>query len=216
MAAASSLISTVFHFSSPLSRSPNRKLSLPLSNLKCLSLLHRNHNNNNNNNNNNSRILCFLNQFLHSRSLTPHNPLFAQNPSSSSSSSSSAFNSLLLLCTSLALSVSLFVADVDPASAFVVTTPRKLQTDELATVRLFQENTPSVVYITNLAVKYFLFTIVIISFTISVRFKLLISFVFVFSNIGKMLLLWMCWRCLRGQGLGSCGIKKVTLSPIIM
>jgi hypothetical protein len=29
-----------------------------------------------------------------------------------------------------------------------------LQSDELATVRLFQENTPSVVYITNLAVKY--------------------------------------------------------------
>ncbi|KAL5101282.1 hypothetical protein RYX36_005609 [Vicia faba] len=45
------------------------------------------------------------------------------------------------------------------ASAFVVTTPRKLQTDELATVRLFQENTPSVVYITNLAVKQDAFTL---------------------------------------------------------
>lgn len=51
------------------------------------------------------------------------------------------------------LSFSLFVTDVDPAAAFVVTTPRKLQTDELATVRLFQENTPSVVYITNLAAR---------------------------------------------------------------
>lgn len=66
---------------------------------------------------------------------------------------SSAFDSLLLLCTSVALSSSLFFADVDSATAFVVTTPRKLQTDELATVRLFQENTPSVVYITNLAVR---------------------------------------------------------------
>ena len=36
----------------------------------------------------------------------------------------------------------------------MVATPRKLQADELATVRLFQENTPSVVYITNLAVRY--------------------------------------------------------------
>jgi hypothetical protein len=33
-----------------------------------------------------------------------------------------------------------------------------LQSDELATVRLFQENTPSVVYITNLAVKYVSFS----------------------------------------------------------
>lgn len=64
---------------------------------------------------------------------------------------------LLVATTSLALSFTLFLTDVNSASAFVVTTPRKLQTDELATVRLFQENTPSVVYITNLAVKYFLF-----------------------------------------------------------
>ena len=61
---------------------------------------------------------------------------------------------LLVATTSVALSFTLFLSDVDSASAFVVTTPRKLQTDELATVRLFQENTPSVVYITNLAVKY--------------------------------------------------------------
>uniref|UniRef100_A0A164VW60 PDZ domain-containing protein n=1 Tax=Daucus carota subsp. sativus TaxID=79200 RepID=A0A164VW60_DAUCS len=60
---------------------------------------------------------------------------------------------LLVATTSVALSFTLFLSDVDSASAFVVTTPRKLQTDELATVRLFQENTPSVVYITNLAVK---------------------------------------------------------------
>lgn len=63
-------------------------------------------------------------------------------------------DSLLVLCASAALSVSLFVGDVDSASAFVLSTPRKLQTDELATVRLFQENTPSVVYITNLAARY--------------------------------------------------------------
>lgn len=71
----------------------------------------------------------------------------------------SALDSVLLVCTSIALSVSLLVADVDPASAFVVTPQRKLQTDELATVRLFQENTPSVVYITNLAVKQDAFTL---------------------------------------------------------
>ncbi|XAR58195.1 Peptidase Do [Bertholletia excelsa] len=70
-----------------------------------------------------------------------------------------ALDSLFVLCTSLALSLVLFVADVDSASAFVVTTPRKLQTDELATVRLFQENTPSVVYITNLAARQDAFTL---------------------------------------------------------
>ncbi|KAM4124899.1 hypothetical protein ACB094_01G267000 [Castanea mollissima] len=73
--------------------------------------------------------------------------------------SSAALDSLLLLCASIALSISLFVVDVDSASAFVVSTPRKLQTDELATVRLFQENTPSVVYITNLAVRQDAFTL---------------------------------------------------------
>ncbi|KAJ9135314.1 hypothetical protein P3X46_032517 [Hevea brasiliensis] len=154
MAAAASLISTFFHYSSPLSRSPNRRPPLSVSKLKCLSL-HRNQYQNDN-----SGILCFLDQVLHSHShsLTPHNLLFTKKPPSASSSSS-ALDSLLLLCTSIALSVSLFVADVDPASAFVVTTPRKLQTDELATVRLFQANTPSVVYITNLAVKQDAFTL---------------------------------------------------------
>ncbi|GMH24215.1 hypothetical protein Nepgr_026058 [Nepenthes gracilis] len=72
---------------------------------------------------------------------------------------SSAVDSIFVLCTSLALSFSLFTADVGSASAFVVTTPRKLQSDELATVRLFQENTPSVVYITNLAAKQDAFTL---------------------------------------------------------
>uniref|UniRef100_A0A0R0JPD9 PDZ domain-containing protein n=1 Tax=Glycine max TaxID=3847 RepID=A0A0R0JPD9_SOYBN len=67
--------------------------------------------------------------------------------------------SLLLLCTSLALSFTLLLSDADSAAAFVVTSPRKLQSDELATVRLFQENTPSVVYITNLAVKQDAFTL---------------------------------------------------------
>lgn len=40
------------------------------------------------------------------------------------------------------------------ATAAAVLTPRRLQGDELQTVELFQENTPSVVYITNLAVRY--------------------------------------------------------------
>ncbi|OMO80675.1 hypothetical protein CCACVL1_12825 [Corchorus capsularis] len=71
----------------------------------------------------------------------------------------SALDSIFLLCASLALSFSFFLTDVGPASAFVVTTPRKLQSDELATVRLFQENTPSVVYITNLAVRQDAFTL---------------------------------------------------------
>ncbi|KAG5534933.1 hypothetical protein RHGRI_022894 [Rhododendron griersonianum] len=71
----------------------------------------------------------------------------------------SALDSLFVLCASVALSLALLVADVDSASAFVVTTARKLQSDELATVRLFQENTPSVVYITNLAVRQDAFTL---------------------------------------------------------
>ncbi|GAB2229790.1 hypothetical protein Droror1_Dr00014046 [Drosera rotundifolia] len=72
---------------------------------------------------------------------------------------SSVVDSLFVICTSLALSFNLLVADVGEASAFVVTSPRKLQNDELATVRLFQENTPSVVYITNLAAKQDVFTL---------------------------------------------------------
>nr|XP_034898697.1 protease Do-like 1, chloroplastic isoform X1 [Populus alba] len=71
-------------------------------------------------------------------------------------------DSFLVVCTSVALSFSLLIGDVDSSAlAFVITTttPRKLQSDELATVRLFQENTPSVVYITNLAVRQDAFTL---------------------------------------------------------
>ncbi|XP_039053536.1 protease Do-like 1, chloroplastic [Hibiscus syriacus] len=114
-------------------------------------------------------------------SFPPRNPLFSSQPKNSLSSLrglilnqtknnshiksdcdfivSSALNSLFLLCTSLSLSLSLFVTDVGSSSAFVVTTPRKLQTDELVTVHLFHENTPSVVYITNLAVRQDAFTL---------------------------------------------------------
>ncbi|XP_039116213.1 protease Do-like 1, chloroplastic [Dioscorea cayenensis subsp. rotundata] len=72
---------------------------------------------------------------------------------------SAARDSLFVFVASLALSVSVFVSDAGSAAAFVVTSPRKLQSDELATVRLFQENTPSVVYITNLAVRQDAFTL---------------------------------------------------------
>lgn len=75
------------------------------------------------------------------------------------SSGKKLLDSIFVACTSVALSFSLFLVDVDSASAFVVTSPRKLQTDELATVRLFQENTPSVVYITNLASRQDMFTL---------------------------------------------------------
>ena len=150
MAASSLLNSTFFHSSSPPPPSPyNRKpISFPSSSSKSFfpprssqnPLILSIHQNslttpNCSSNNNNNYLFAKQNRFF----------FF----------SSAALDSLLLLCASLALSISLFVGDVDSASAFVVTTPRKLQTDELATVRLFQENTPSVVYITNLAVKYF-------------------------------------------------------------
>lgn len=73
-------------------------------------------------------------------------------PESNHKSSVTKFlDSCFIFCTSVALSTSLFVCDVNSAAAFVTATPRKLQNDELATVRLFQDNTPSVVYITNLA-----------------------------------------------------------------
>lgn len=77
----------------------------------------------------------------------------------SSSGLKKLVDSVFVLCASVALSATLFVTDIDSASAFVVTTPRKLQNDELATVRLFQENTPSVVYITNLAARQDAFTL---------------------------------------------------------
>nr|GMD54777.1 protease Do-like 1, chloroplastic [Ipomoea batatas] len=95
---------------------------------------------------------------------TRRNPsitVFACRRSSSDedSRSSKLLDTIFVACTSAALSLSLFLVDVDAASAFVVTSPRKLQTDELATVRLFQENTPSVVYITNLAARQDVFTL---------------------------------------------------------
>ncbi|XP_062151371.1 protease Do-like 1, chloroplastic [Alnus glutinosa] len=151
MAAYSAVLSTHFHssppFSSPFSRSPSRKLiafsskslsPTPHPYPPIFSLLHHHHRHHHNNN---------------SLTQNSNNPLCAKNPFSS------ALDSILILCASLALALSLFVADVDSASAFVVTTPRKLQSDELATVRLFQENTPSVVYITNLAVRQDAFTL---------------------------------------------------------
>ncbi|KAE8795006.1 Protease Do-like 1, chloroplastic [Hordeum vulgare] len=56
-------------------------------------------------------------------------------------------------------SAALILGDAGRTSAFVVATPRKLQADELTTVRLFKDNTPSVVYITNLAVRQDAFTL---------------------------------------------------------
>ncbi|XP_059640006.1 protease Do-like 1, chloroplastic [Cornus florida] len=82
-----------------------------------------------------------------------HKLLFTRNHLASS------LDTLLVLFSSVVLSFTLFIADVDSASAFVVTSPRKLQSDELATVRLFKENTPSVVYITNLAARQDAFTL---------------------------------------------------------
>ncbi|XP_004489277.1 protease Do-like 1, chloroplastic [Cicer arietinum] len=105
-------------------------------------------------------------QFHKPTHLISHPTLFLLQPPSQTPSSlpkltipKTCFDSLLIFCTSLALSFTLFISNPDSASAFVVTTPRKLQSDELATVRLFQENTPSVVYITNLAVKQDAFTL---------------------------------------------------------
>uniref|UniRef100_A0A0D6R4P4 PDZ domain-containing protein n=1 Tax=Araucaria cunninghamii TaxID=56994 RepID=A0A0D6R4P4_ARACU len=66
---------------------------------------------------------------------------------------------VLVWCTTLAVVLSVLTLHVDSANAFVMTQPRKLQNDELATVKLFQENTPSVVYITNLAVRQDAFTL---------------------------------------------------------
>ncbi|KAJ8625026.1 hypothetical protein MRB53_033556 [Persea americana] len=117
----------------------------------CLKLLHKNPN---------FPKLPFL--FLHSNSSSSRNPLlFFHSPLCKTNpfSFSPCLDSIFVFCASLALSFSLFVADVDSASAFAVTAPRKLQSDEVATVRLFQENTPSVVYITNLAVRQDAFTL---------------------------------------------------------
>ncbi|KAF5479592.1 hypothetical protein F2P56_000401 [Juglans regia] len=158
MAAYSSLLSS-FHsssppFSSPLSRSPSRKLvSFPSESFSStppiLSFLHQRRRN----------YLFIPNSNNSSGSYTATKPSCLPKLALSKLLFSSPLDSLLVLCASLALSLSLFLADVDSASAFVVSTPRKLQSDELATVRLFQENTPSVVYITNLAVRQDAFTL---------------------------------------------------------
>ncbi|KAF8399714.1 hypothetical protein HHK36_015584 [Tetracentron sinense] len=142
-----SLISTLAHSSATVSRSPTRK---PNSSLSKSILPHKNPN--------------FVSPF---RNNSHRNTLACKNNSHSCSSKifhtkspfSSALDSLFVLCTSLALSFSLLIVDVDAAGAFVVTPARKLQSDELATVRLFKENTPSVVYITNLAVRQDAFTL---------------------------------------------------------
>ncbi|KAI4348162.1 hypothetical protein L6164_008918 [Bauhinia variegata] len=150
MAAASSLICTFSRSNCTFSRSPNTKLVTSVYLPKSLHL--------------HTSIRPISPTFLLIRSplnrysRTPRSCHLKLNVSKKNGLSS-ALDSLLLVCTSLALSFTLFLADVDSASAFVVTSPRKLQSDELATVRLFQANTPSVVYITNLAVRQDAFTL---------------------------------------------------------
>ncbi|KAI7735360.1 hypothetical protein M8C21_017534, partial [Ambrosia artemisiifolia] len=107
----------------------------------------------------------FSNRNLHTACIvaslrpTAHNN-HSPTPESTDRSSFNKFvDSFVVLITSVALSISVFVTDIDSAAAFVVTPSKKLQTDELATVRLFQENTPSVVYITNLAARQDAFTL---------------------------------------------------------
>ncbi|XP_058087197.1 protease Do-like 1, chloroplastic isoform X1 [Magnolia sinica] len=145
VAAAFPLISSFFRSPPIPSHHSKKSESLPLKFLLSKSLLHKT-----------SNSISVPN----AKPSSPfHEFLFSQNSSISSNSSPSPLESFFVLCTSLALSFSLLVADVDAASAFVVTPPRKLQSDEVATVRLFQENTPSVVYITNLAARQDAFTL---------------------------------------------------------
>ncbi|XP_042498433.1 protease Do-like 1, chloroplastic [Macadamia integrifolia] len=153
--AAYSFISSLFHTSSlaSTSQSPTKKSDFTLSRPTKSFLLH------------NCRFVPpFVSRFLnHSRKSSNAKPfssfhkllLTRCNPFPFSS----ALDSFLVLCTSLALSFCILIVDVDAASAFIITTPRKLQSDELSTVKLFQENTPSVVYITNLAVRQDIFTL---------------------------------------------------------
>ncbi|KAJ7974570.1 Protease Do-like chloroplastic-like [Quillaja saponaria] len=155
MAAAFSLISTFFHSSSPpstFSPPPNRLPCFSLS--KSLSQRNRHCN---------PHTLFLLRARFHQNFLAPKTVtpscLHKLALSKTNTLFSPALDSLFILISSVALSFSLFFVDVDSASAFVVTTPRKLQTDELATVRLFRENTPSVVYITNLAARQDAFTL---------------------------------------------------------
>ncbi|KAI9120845.1 hypothetical protein K1719_007878 [Acacia pycnantha] len=148
MAFACSLSSTHYsaslHSAPPVSRFLSHK-SAAISVSKSVGLLHKSFIPN-------YRALFFLRPaFSRSSLISP--------PSIAATSSSPKLDYILLLCTSISLSVSFLLTDVGSASAFVVTSPNKLQSDELATVRLFQENTPSVVYITNLAAKQDAFTL---------------------------------------------------------
>nr|XP_043617195.1 protease Do-like 1, chloroplastic [Erigeron canadensis]XP_043617196.1 protease Do-like 1, chloroplastic [Erigeron canadensis] len=101
----------------------------------------------------------FLHRNLHSAASAVVVAASSTNRSPESVSVNKFRDSLVVILTSVAISVSIFVSDIDSASGFVVTPSKKLQTDELATVRLFQENTPSVVYITNLAARQDAFTL---------------------------------------------------------
>ncbi|XP_042501963.1 protease Do-like 1, chloroplastic [Macadamia integrifolia] len=170
MASYSFFVSSLFHSSSSAtnptaavsssSLSPTRRTKIDLTLLKPKSLLLHNHRFFSPvvsvlfNHSRKGTHLAATNANANTNTNTNTNPPFSSN----SSPFSSALESVFVFCTSLALSFSLFIADVDAASAFVVT-PRKLQSDELATVQLFQENTPSVVYITNLAAKQDAFTL---------------------------------------------------------
>ncbi|XP_061363196.1 protease Do-like 1, chloroplastic [Gastrolobium bilobum] len=146
MATSCSLISTFFHCSSSFSRYPNTKPLIHLS--KSLHLHTSTH-----------PISPPTLFFLRPLTSTPTPTKTTTTILPKLTIPRNFLDSILILCTSLALSFTLFLAGADSASAFVVATPRKLQSDELATVRLFQENTPSVVYITNLAVKQDAFTL---------------------------------------------------------
>lgn len=74
--------------------------------------------------------------------------------------SSSSLDSVAVFLASLAISVFVVASDVGTPAAFAIASPiRKLQNDELATVSLFKQNTPSVVYITNLSTRQDAFTL---------------------------------------------------------
>jgi len=72
--------------------------------------------------------------------------------SSSSSPQKMLPSEILMWVVTIVIAVVVMSTGLEPSNALVMA-PRKLQGDELATVQLFQENTPSVVYITNLAVR---------------------------------------------------------------
>jgi hypothetical protein len=78
--------------------------------------------------------------------------------SSSSSPQKMLPSEILMWVVTIVIAVVVMSTGLEPSNALVMA-PRKLQGDELATVQLFQENTPSVVYITNLAVRRDVFTL---------------------------------------------------------